>query len=289
MLKVYVSGFERPYAVVGTYLHEDERYLTLQDGGIKRKIPHEKIVHIEDLSALVSAANPDIYGASTEQIAVKLPEANLSLTSVVSPDAAKDSGSFAADKSLFSQPLDDDKLVRVIRDRFKNSSNKDSPEELLAPAKKKSITIVVSGVVQDSFEIEVNDSLFASSYTPYLAKEVSMHPEIKRIMDNGIIFNGLPKIIGDSIYIETAKISDKLSGAAKSISLAGKAADAMARFKRPEREFNQEFSMLGKTNFAINKSPFDGPVPLSDDDDDDDSEANQEYSDDSSGEEEDAI
>lgn len=54
MLKVYlvIEGTNRPYAVVGNFLFEDERYFVIDDSGLRKKIPWSRILYIEDTSAI---------------------------------------------------------------------------------------------------------------------------------------------------------------------------------------------------------------------------------------------
>lgn len=56
MIKVYlkIPGVARPHAVVGKFLFEDERYIVISTGVLKRKILWENLLYTEELADLSS-------------------------------------------------------------------------------------------------------------------------------------------------------------------------------------------------------------------------------------------
>lgn len=277
MLKVYLSGFKAPYAVIGEFLTEDERYLIIKDGNIKRKLPHDRIVHIEDIDISHDLESIGPYKLDS----VKHDPRKYAAKEMKAPQEQFEKEPAKVD--LTAEKMNPNKLNNILKSGLKSAMGlKNDMVEVATKADRRDLNIIVSGVVQDTFKINVPGNSFAPNiYTPSLAKEVALHPDVKRIMDGGIIFSGVPTVVGDTIHIETARLSDRIKSAAEGVSLASKVADSMAKFKKPDRAFSSEFSMLGKTQFAFKNSPFSGPVPLSDDD-----EEEAEVEDESSGQEE---
>lgn len=238
-MKVYLKGFKRPYAVVGTYVSEDERYLFLYDGDIRRRIPHDNIVHIEDFTEVVMES-PAEEPVATQRETPKQPE---------SP------------KEKF-QALVNEKM------RQRKSVNQGPAKALDEITVRRDVNIVISGAVERSLKLSIPESVIDDQkYTPALMKEIALNREIKAIMENGIIFDGVPTVSGDNIYINTKNLTETAGaklGAATKLAGITQAAANIGKFAPPNKVFNTDFSMTTKRvdDFAIAGSPFDGPVPL---------------------------
>jgi hypothetical protein len=55
MWKVYLKGDEEPGAVIGSYLYEDERWLVLDNHGVKLRLPWRNIRYVEEFGSAPSA------------------------------------------------------------------------------------------------------------------------------------------------------------------------------------------------------------------------------------------
>src|SRR3990172_2302779 len=82
MLKIYLKGFDRPYAVFGRKLFEDERFFVVQSEGTERRILWENILYIESIiereeQQVFPQSEPEIHpeSPSADFIAKKLLEA----------------------------------------------------------------------------------------------------------------------------------------------------------------------------------------------------------------------
>lgn len=230
MLKVYVSGFDAPFSIVGEFIREDERYLYLNDNGIKKKIPIRNIVLIEDASELLEAV---------EEKPVEPP--------AIQEDTIR---------SVIAQQVQRQQQRKVPPVSASNTDPNINP-------KKTSVLIAVSGVMEENFTIEVNDAaLTGNSFNPMLHAEISMHPKVKAIMTNGVIYDGVPTVSNNTIHIKTRHAKDLANNAGKILGQAGilgKLASSpvikSGLFQRPNKEYRSDFA----TNVSgVTSSPFEG-------------------------------
>lgn len=234
MIKIYLEGFGYPYSVVGKYITEDERFIILDDGGIKKKIPQRRVVFIEDLSE-VFAQNMDSPSETKEVVVKAKPKRPMT------PEKLKDFISSAASK---------EEATVATEQRMKT------------------LNVVMTGVVDKNFEIEVPEKAFVpDTYTAALSKYVSSNLEVKSTMDGGVIFDGPPKVSGPNIYIKTRRLEDKVSASLSKMGLASKVATTVGNFSQPQKNYDNEFSMMMNDDFAIKESPFNAQVKLKENDD----------------------
>jgi hypothetical protein len=238
MLKVYLSGFPKPVSVVGNFSYEDERYMVLDDNSIKRKIPLDRIVFIEDLSVVVPTQQP-VQGLF----------------------ASKQIGS----NPTMAEPMSSEKLQTVLKDGLlKHGANISD----LAPRidQHTDVTIIVSGAADESFSIKMTTAaISAGQFTPMVAKELALDNNFKRIMSNGIIFKGLPKVVGNTIHVETTRLEEKVEKLTEGLNDLAKLS-SVSKFKKPEKVYRNDFSLFG-AQAEFGDSPFESAIPLSDNDD----------------------
>lgn len=249
MLKVYLdAGLEdRLETVIGEYVTEDERYLILGDTTIRRKIPHRRIVHMEDLSEAI-AAKPIIQNSRPVEMAVQ-------------------------PKPISKPPVPGQKPLSLaeLRKSLREGRREGKIPELTVEEQeqvmgKTFVNVIVTGADDKTISLEIPESSFTpNEYNASLAKELSKNEEIKSLLDKGIVFDGPPSVVGKNIYVKTKTLSEKVSGVGDKMELVSALHKAGNRFMQPEKNYQTDFSMTAKTDLnGIPHNPFDGPVLIDD-------------------------
>lgn len=255
MLKVFILGYDEPYSVVGRFLFEDERFLHLEDGGKKIKIPHKRIAYIEDWSAF--SATDQVDTPSSAPIISKVNKTNDMGSSTVSADRIKQVISDAprdAVEDLGKQ------LKEVLNKRLAEQqaaamrSSQVEPEDLEQPVsvgesstESSELLIIFTGAKTGQFPLIVPSDTFAGQYTPTLGREIFKAPQIQSFMSSDIILDGLPLISGTTIQFRTkpaktmGDITGKLDVMGKMLAIGNSTLLNQVR-KSP---FDQGFSMPG--------------------------------------------
>ena len=266
MIRVVIDGTAGPYTATGVFVNEDERYLCLEDRGVKVNIPVSRIIKIEDLKRVVDN-KPDKEAQDSPQ--VQEPPAPqptpVEPERVLHPDPLPTA--VAAALGVPAQPRD---VKTELLKKMGLESQQKNPQPVNTGSLSKDpvdVNVVVSGAVQKSINIQVPEyMLVANTYSPNIAKQVSLSPEIKSLMEGGVIFDGLPQVNGRNIYIKTKHLKDSVKSLTQNLGLANKISGAMGMFEKPSLNFETDFSMGGRQDdgFAIGHSPFDGQVMLDD-------------------------
>jgi hypothetical protein len=134
----------------------------------------------------------------------------------------------------------------------------------------KSLNIVVTGAVEKTLTMTTDKVPWIPNvYTPALSKSIASNPQIKALMDNGVIFDGKPTVSGDNIYIKTRLLQEQVNKTMGGLAGISKIAQTVSsggekNFPKPEKLYDNSFAT---DDFAITHSPFDGPVLLRGEDD----------------------
>jgi len=268
MMKVYLDGGlnDRLETVIGEFIMEDERYLTLNDNSIKRRIPHSRIVHIEDLSKVIEEVE-SFYSPPSEKTATfSPPKAVTQVTEERSraqplPERAIIPGQKPLNMAELRQALS--RKDKQAKKEQKTVSNATEPT-----GETTFINVIVSGAHVETVSMEIPAKSFvADQYSASLATELAKDPKIKTLFEKGIIFDGKPAVVGKNIYLKTKTLGDKVSGISENMELVGKLHEAGQKFMQPDKHYSTDFSMSLKDERslpAIPHSPFDGPVLIRD-------------------------
>lgn len=243
MLKVYVEAVglaDRLEAVVGKQLTENEKYLILIDGGIKKKIPHSRIVMIEDLSEVIDE----------EVVSKPQPSMPVEDTVAETPPIAGQRQFTMAD---LRKRMSEKKTVKVPQ------------EETFQPESTTTVNVIVSGAEEAQFTVKIPENSFVpDSYSPQTSKELAKNNEFRSLWERGAIFDGVPKVVGKNIYIKTKNMASQGAEIGEKMGMMSKLQD-LGSFNKPEKAYQTDFSMsMGKGLEAIPHSPFEKPVLLND-------------------------
>lgn len=269
MIRVVIDGSAGPYTATGTFINEDERYLCLDDRGVKVNIPVSRIIKIEDLRQVVEAP-PEQPVVVQQPPPPEPPPAPPEPTRELHPDPLPAAVAAAMGAPATSSPINPQDVKNKILEKvglgvqkreaapFNHGTSSKDPIE---------VNVMVSGAANKKLTIEVPEYIMsAGSYSPNIAKHISLSPDIKALMEGGIIFDGLPEVNGNNIYIKTKHLKDSVSSLSKNLGLANKINGAMGMFQKPNANFETDFSMGSRSDadFGISHSPFEGQVLLSD-------------------------
>jgi len=254
MIKLYLEAGlnDRLETVLGEYLTEDERYMFIGHGNIRRRIPHSRIVHIEDFIS-------DDY----ENVELDLePEKSVPSKEAV---ASKPAEKVSPPAKPSNKPFNLGELRKTFRDGRRNGQIPELPEES-SSNEEISINVVVTGAEQRNFSIlMLEGSFMPDQYSASLAKELSKDLEIKSMLDRGVVFDGPPSVINRNVYIKTKTLASQFSDITDKMALAGKLHEVGQKFMQPEKSYQTDFAMNMEDKVsAIPHSPFDAPILLED-------------------------
>lgn len=265
MIRVVIDGTAGPYTATGIFINEDERYLVLDDRGVKVNIPVSRILKIEDLKSVMEAPP------------MKTVEPNAPLPPPVPPEPTRElhpdplpsavAAALGAQSRGSIEPKD---VKKAILEKVGLGTQKREAAPFNHGTSSKDpidVNVMVTGAAQKKITIQIPEYIMSTnSYSPNIAKHISLSPEIKSLMEGGIIFDGLPEVNGNNIYIKTKHLKDSVSSLSKNLGLANKINGAMGVFQKPTGNFETDFSMESRRGdgFAIGHSPFEGQVKLDD-------------------------
>lgn len=246
MLKVFIIGYEEPHAVVGNFVWEDEKYLHLDDGGKKIKIPTKRIAYIEDWTELSEEKPVAPVAPPRQSFKPKTPEQPRTFEPDDQAVLGKSLRQMVADK--FGDRTNDIMRVSQVEPEDLESTS----SQVLAPERTEELLLVFSGAKEGKYPLRVDANVFEGAYTPMLGRIIFTNPAIQAFMSSEIMLEGLPTISGKTIEfkVKSSKtIGDVLAKAdvlGKMLSLGVDGA-----LNKPERKsvFDQGFSM--------HKSPFE--------------------------------
>lgn len=257
MIKVFLTGFAKPYIAFGEFLNRDHEYLRIMDGEVMRELPVDRIVDIWHVEP-----------AMTQEPAQKRFSPQLLKPEAASQQPKIDPFQTEGDDvpelppgiPSSYRPRQQYQSLENIQDLLSSGFRSRQSEAVDTGTKR--LAVVITGSVQDSFDIEVPGNVFVPSvYTPTLAKEIALNPRIKQIMDQGIIFTGVPSVVGESVLIDTAHLADRMKQAGEGLGLASRTMEAVGRLQKPQKRDESLFAGLEQ---PFERSPFDGPVRLDD-------------------------
>lgn len=262
MYKVYLDLKKKIPAVFGNFLYCDETYMYLQDGPVVRMVPLNKIAHIEDLT--------DTTYRPQEKIEKPSPPATQSLTSERS-DAILGMSKHAETATLPAPPPTITDMAE-LRNRLKAKRDAIPAAQEPIDTHTMVVNVVVSGAEDKSILVEVPSSSFVpNQYSPTLAKELAKNLEMKSILENGIIFDGAPQVIGTNVYIKTKRMMDTVVSAVDKMGSLSKINNIVSGFSKPAKTYITDFA-VNDAKVAIPHSPFDGPLQIHEADDADSSD-----------------
>lgn len=242
-LKVYLKGFDRPYAVFGHKLFEDERFFVMEIEGRKLRILWENILYIESFEPL-----DDLVEQPVSQSKIPQPQLPLAPRPQVSQE-------------LLAKKLDE-ATAKFYRPNIEEAGQQGQPPT--APA---TIPITVNFTGHQSKTLTLNvppETMSSSKFSAALSKEIFSAPEVQALTGSFVI-QGQPVIKGNNVFISTVSPNDDPMKEAKSRldatqTLLNKMAGATkaGQFKPPSLGFDVGLSMPG--------SPFTSPISLQDND-----------------------
>lgn len=279
MISIKVDGTRSK--VVGDLLAEDDNYIYVQTlEGTRVKIPHNRVIYIEEEPASPPKGKIIKYGEQQETTKPKQEEEALlplKLNNPSSGSAKKDMRSALREElqKKMTQPLSDQIGRAIMSSDAKDIAGMSQvdpaePEPEYDSNDTTTVRVLFKGVKEGSFEIEVPKDLMNSGYTPSLGREVFKHKKAKSFL-NGAMLAKLPEVGAD--YIEyttkeqgvtkqsspntTESITDKLSMAGKIVSATSKITQQQAK----------EIATPRPQDFSMTASPFVTPPLLSVDED----------------------
>lgn len=207
MLKVFILGFEDPHTVVGNFSFEDEKYLYLDDGGKKIKIPHKRIAYIEDWTEVGTGAT---QGETTPFLISKGPKAqqvqqNNSLTPQQITNALSEVGPQEATKigaqlqAMLAQRLADQQKEAMRASQVEPDDVAEPTPAIPMSGQQVELLLLFTGAKEGQYPLKVPVELFNGQYTPALGREIFKIPDIQAFMSSDIMLDGLPLIKGTTI------------------------------------------------------------------------------------------
>jgi hypothetical protein len=262
MIKVFVTGFNKPHAISGTLVSEDERYMILSDNGVNKRILQERIVYIEEFDNVVAAPAPMPIQPAPMPISDReqfVPIAK------VEPPSFKD----GLQKALKKQR---EKRVKEAFIPPERASQVEPPVE--APTYNQEDRMMVevsfSGVKSGKFDVSIPRGVMTGRYSPALGREIFSYPQIKNVlMDGAAVLDGVPTIKENKVFYNTKPTQSAEKSSQEKIQMVGQMIGAgsqiaglQSAMNSPPKASSNSFSM-SKSGFSMPASPFDA-VPTID-------------------------
>lgn len=230
MQKIYLKGFERPYAVFGVPLFEDERHLVLVADGRRVKIPLGNILYSEELDFDI-----DVARVGTQE--------NNEPAAAVPPQPI-----------AVEQPRPSDEFLAQKLEEAKEKLGYKTPIQQSNTETEATINFV--GYKNKSFTIKVPEAVLRSGKIPELSKRIYADPQIKAFLGE-FQMQGLPTINGSVVTITTVPLTTKpgMEEAKEKLEATRKLLTSLAP-KMP--------SLSPETTFSMPGSPFSTPMSLQD-------------------------
>lgn len=234
MLKILVTGYNEPFTITGSYSREDEKYIYLVDGGVKKRVPHSRIVVIEDLSDLMEEPLPIPIELPAEQTKASMAEA-----------IAKAAIQAKAGKPIVLPTVAPSAVVQI-------------PENLV------DVVVIFHGDIQESLTMKIKDKYIDGHHLPTLLKEINLNPEVQAILNRGYSFANAPVVSGRNISIRLKKTQETIEGAGAVFQRAGMIGKMMnsPMFSPPKKEYVNSFATTIGLGSAMSTSPFEQAIDL---------------------------
>lgn len=253
-----IPGVSKPHSIMGEKLFEDERYLVIIDSNIRRKIPWENILYIEDIVG---------YQPSQEE-----PQAPLNQAPVQGQPPATVFSSNNTDESLKAPRVAYDELKRIAQERRGHEAQSAIQAETAQMNRVNGATVSEDpGVFSDElvdaqvffeghktgvFKVSLPVALLHGQWTPELSRHIFSNEQIRNFMGG---FNvEKMELANGNVYIRTRSVSDEaIKSIETKMQMVGKIQASVANlnnphFERPTMELDNTFAMLA--------DPFDAPV-----------------------------
>lgn len=265
MIKVYVTGFKKPYIITGDLVSEDQDYLILNENGIDKRIPQERVVLVEESTqeTKIEKATPNLTmaNAAPTPILAKTPQESRNPTK----EAIQ---KFIDEKKAGLQQTPQKTQIPVPPERA-SQIEPELPKPDYDPDDKMMIEVSFNGAKKGNFNIEVPKGVMTGKYTPSLGREIFSHTEIKNILTDGsAILDGIPVIKGNKVFYSTkATVSNEASGVEKMQAVgqlmnAGSKVMNLAGMSMGDSK-PSNVSNISKPSFSMPASPFQQVPTLS--------------------------
>lgn len=272
MLKVFITGFDKPYSLSGVITKEDDKFLFITEGGVLRKIPHSRVLYFEE------TLSKDVEATAPVKASTNYSDIDATISQVV-----KDQNSEAMKNSKINE--------QEVRNNFKNSLKK-ALEERMSKRQNENVNrptqmepepepppfdlndrvpavVNFTGVKQASFEIEVPRGALTQSYTPALGREIFSYKETKDVLASGnVILDGIPTIDNNVITYKTKNVAVKDLSVNDKIRMAGEMVAIGSKLSQiPNKISHNKPDIFGQSSaaqsFSMPTSPFEKPPTLS--------------------------
>lgn len=217
MLKVFIVGYDEPHSVVGKFLFEDERFLYLDDGGKKIKIPQRRVAYIEDWTELEITENKDVApsraatqtpfvvskGQKSQEMFSNEPLTPQQIQNKLAEAGPEDATKIGEQlKQMLSQRLAEQQR-NALRSSQIEPDEFDQPLPINLSGDTTSLLLLFTGAKEGQYPLIVPTELFDGHYTPALAREIFRVPDVQAFMSSDIILDGLPLIKGTTVQFKT--------------------------------------------------------------------------------------
>ena len=261
MIKIVIDGSSGPYVSTGLWVGEDETYITLNNNGVKIKIPIRRVIRIEDMRDIWEDSNQTPKTSppymlvqqelpSEEPASIVPPTSNGGYGDPLLVDAAKQ----------IKPPVTTTR--EELMEKIGNKLNLTTPSIEESKRENVEVNVTVTGAVTKSISLEMPLDTIEKGLSPTMMKFISMSPEVKGIMEGGIILDGVPEVSGRNIYLKTKALKETVKNLGQTVGLASKMGGVVSAFQKPTGNSPTDFSTIDNSDFSIPKSPFEGPVLL---------------------------
>lgn len=210
MIKVYVTGFNKPYIITGELVSEDQDYLILNENGVDKRIPQERIVLVEE-----SSTTEERKPLPTEPLRPTAP------TPILAKIPSQDNPTKEAIQKFINETkaskMQTPKVQVPVPPERASQIEPEQPKPDYDPNDTMQIEVNFNGAKKGRFDIEVPKGVMTGKYTPSLGREIFSHTEIKNVLTDGsAILDGIPVIKGNKVFYSTkTTASTEVSGMEK--------------------------------------------------------------------------
>lgn len=248
MIKIYLkSNSERLTPLhVEEILYEELNYLVCKIADGTRKIPMSNVAFY-DVYEPISLAPPPAQGKV-------VPPA----TQATATDS-KPKLSIADLNDILKNKKADKKQAKsaIVPPPSKAEEVFDSSEDMVT------LNVILTGAVSENTEVSIKARDFQPDrYNTSLLTAVAANTVVRSTLADGAMFDGVPKVSGNNVYVKIKKSSESLDKMTQGIGLASKVAGLMNKASPPmTKEYGNSFSISAANNsFGIQSSPFDEPI-----------------------------
>lgn len=239
MIKVYIKGYQKPYAITGDSLSETEETYEISSGSTVKVVSKSEVSYYE----VVDSYKPLIKHGTKLESPLPAPQATSSAPPVIT-GPLQETTSEALKKAIQNRKKD---MIGGIS----RVSQVEPEEETFDDQEAMPIKVEFSGSKKGSFSIAVPKVLMNGKYTPSLGREIFKHSEIAKFLSDGSVLDGVPIIKNDVVFYTCKDSKNNTASPVEKMKGVGEILNATSGLLNQDKKVSTP-----QTSFSMSASPF---------------------------------